>query len=88
MIGLLGFGTVGQGVWEILKKNQFPYVVKKILVRNLNKERPGVEDKKIFTDKPEEILEDKEIHIILECTGDDRAYNWIKKAFESGKDVV
>ncbi len=48
MIGLLGFGTVGQGVWEILEKNRFPYAVKKILVRNLNKERPGVKDKKIF----------------------------------------
>lgn len=88
MIGLLGFGTVGQGVWEILGKNQFPYAVKKILIRNLKKERPGMEDKKIFTDNPEEILEDKEIRIILECTGDDRAYDWIKKAFESGKDVV
>ena len=30
MIGLLGFGTVGQGVWEILKKNQFPYIIKKM----------------------------------------------------------
>jgi homoserine dehydrogenase len=32
-IGLLGFGTVGQGVYEIIAKHQDSLSIKKILVR-------------------------------------------------------
>ena len=47
VIGLLGFGTVGSGVWKILTENQKlleervsrPIRIKKIVVRDLAKKR-------------------------------------------------
>ena len=47
-IGLLGCGTVGTGVYEIIneKKGNFfeqdDYTIKKILVRDTSKEREGI----------------------------------------------
>ena len=62
-IGLMGLGTVGGGVYklierrqeEIEKKTGTHIQISKVLVRNLDKERPGV-PASVLTDRWEDIL--------------------------------
>lgn len=95
-IGLLGFGTVGSGVAELIQKNQNTITkrlgenieIKKILVRNLNKKRLFSSEEKI-TDDPAKILGDNEISIIVELIGgDEPALTYIREALLAGKHVV
>ncbi|NLI93588.1 MAG: homoserine dehydrogenase [Peptococcaceae bacterium] len=95
-IGLLGFGTVGSGVAAILMNNPYDIdtrshsniSVKKALVRNLLKERP-YSDGISFTDKPDEILNDPEIDIVVEVMGGiEPARSYILSALQHGKNVV
>ena len=73
---LLGAGTVGSGVYalsEMLKDEMFQKTganleIKKVLVRNTKKERPGI-PKEVLTDNWKEILEDDEIQLIIELMG-------------------
>lgn len=96
-IGLLGLGTVGTGIVEIInnRKDQLKNIVgkdinvKKILVRNLNKERGLDLEEGILTTDFNEILRDKEISIIVEVTGDlECSYEYITEALKAGKNVV
>ncbi len=86
MIGLLGLGTVGQGVVEILQK--YPKIkLRKVLVRSPQK--PAAQAiKQLITEDINDILNDKNIEIILDCTGADIAYSWFKQALSRGKHVV
>ncbi|MCQ2507896.1 MAG: homoserine dehydrogenase [Dorea sp.] len=95
-IGLLGLGTVGMGVYEIIERQKKAWVhktganleVKKILVHNMKKERPGVPGE-LLTDSFEEILKDEEIKIIIEVTGGmEPAKSRILAAMQAGKHVV
>ncbi len=95
-IGLLGFGTVGSGVYELIQKNfkvieqrtGIKPVIKKILVRDLNKDR-GVDNRELFTDDIEEILSDPEIKIVCELIGGiEPAKRFITEALRRGKEVV
>ena len=95
-IGLLGFGTVGSGVYHILTKNQASIEKKKGV--SLQIEKALVKEPEVFADKisgitftsdVDYILNDEEISIIVEVLGGvDFAYNCVKKALESGKHVV
>lgn len=95
-VGLLGLGTVGMGVYKLIhmRSDIMPHTidaeleVKKILVHNINKEREGV-DKSLLTDDPREIIEDKEIQIVIEVMGGiEPAKTIILEALHAGKDVV
>lgn len=94
-IGLLGFGTVGQGLIEGIQWNKEklaeqlgePLSIKKALVRSLEKERPvqGID----LTTNPLDILNDPEIDIIIEVMGNEHpTYAYVKQALLSGKHVV
>ncbi len=86
MIALLGHGTVGKGVVEILQK--YPKLtLKKILVRDLAK-ADNLKLANLMTLDINDILNDDDITIILDCTGADIAYRWIKTALQKGKHVV
>lgn len=96
-IGLLGLGTVGQGVVNILSKKRSELEVllkdevriKKILVKNLEKSRDVEIEPGILTLDPLEITEDETINVVVEVTGDvDLSYKLIKRALENGKHVV
>lgn len=96
-IGLLGLGTVGTGVVEILEKRQEELKsltgreirIKKILVKNINKKREIQIEENIITSDFEEILNDKDISIVVELTGDlEQSYKYIKSALNSGKNIV
>ena len=93
-IGIIGVGTVGESVANILKTNQdvisaragAAIEVKKGVVRNLEKKRSV--DIALTTDV-NEVLEDEEIDIIVELMGGvEEAYEVVKKALEKGKAVV
>lgn len=96
-IGIMGCGTVGTGVIKLLTKNA-PDIsrkcgnelyIKKVLVKNLQKERPVNLPPEIFTQNPEEILEDPEIKIVVEVMGGiEPAKTYILRALENGKNVV
>ena len=96
-LGILGMGTVGSGVLRILEMNGEQVKekagagieVKKVLVRDLQKERAVKIDRKLLTTDPEEILRDPEIDIIVELiggTGVSRKY--VEEALRNKKFVV
>ena len=95
-IGLLGLGTVGTGVYKLLRMRSdvmeqtagAQLEIKKILVHNKNKKREGV-DESLLTDDWKEILEDEEIQIIIEVIGGmEPAKTMIMEALRAGKNVV
>ena len=70
---VLGAGTVGSGVYKLAKlmeedifhKTGARLVIKKMLVKNINKEREGIPSD-ILTDDWKSIIEDGDIDIIVE----------------------
>ncbi len=95
-IGLLGLGTVGTGVYEIIQKQKDEFMNKtgahvevgRILVRSLDKKREGI-DPALLTDKWEDILNDEEIEIVVEVTGGmEPAKTRLLEAMKNGKHVV
>ena len=93
-IGIIGVGTVGVSVANILKDNAdvisaragCEIVVKSGVVRNLAKDR-GLDI--IMTDNVDDILNDSEIDIVVELMGGvEEPYNVVKKALQNGKAVV
>lgn len=88
-LGLIGLGTVGGGVFKVLKN--FPDVeITKIAVKNIDKPRniDGL-DRAMLTTDPYEIVDSPEITVVAELIGGVHpAYELIKKAIENGKHVV
>lgn len=93
---LLGMGTVGGGVYKLIKeletdiihKTGARLVIDKILVRDRNRKRAGVRPE-ILTDQWEEILADDGIEIIIEVMGGiEPALTWLQQALRAGKQVV
>ncbi|NMA04576.1 MAG: homoserine dehydrogenase, partial [Clostridiales bacterium] len=96
-IGLLGLGTVGSGVREILSEKKSAIEeqtgktveISKILVNNLEKNRNPIVDSNILTDNPSDILDDPDIDIVVELIGGiEPAHTYITRALENGKHVV
>lgn len=80
-IAILGFGTVGSGVYEISKTSK-NIEVKKVLEKDLTKID-------IATDNYDEIINDKEIELVVECMGGlHPAHEFIIKALQNKKHVV
>ena len=95
-VALLGSGTVGTGVYKLIERQrkEMPYkvgadlVVEKVLVRDKNKKREGI-DASLLTDKWEDIILDDEIQIVVEVMGGiEPAHTYIKEALQAGKNVV
>ena len=96
-IGLLGLGTVGEGVAKILHQHQqdlrhklgAEVTIKKVLIKNANKERTSTLDPAVFTTDIDEILTDPSLDIIVEVMGGiEGARLAIEKALKAGKQVV
>jgi len=89
-IGLLGCGTIGSGVVELISKNSSAaqqILIEKILVRNVEKHINSPYGLKI-TDKFEDIL-NSEVDIVVEVMGGiDPAYFYVKQSLLQGKHVV
>lgn len=91
-IGILGLGTVGGGVWDILsttKFQEYDIKVKAALVRNKSKYISYEEQGLNLTLEPYDILNDPEIDTVVEVMGGiDKPYEYIKYALSQGKHVV
>jgi len=88
-IGLLGLGTVGTGILEILKERNNGIRVSKVLVNDINKKRDIDLNGAVITSDFNEILCDESISIITEVTSSvEQGYEYIKSALNSGKHVV
>lgn len=94
---LLGLGTVGTGVYKVLKSQEeemeqkigAAVAIKKILVRNLKKAAAKLQEPELLTDSWQEILEDDSIDIIIEVMGGIHpAKEYITAALRAGKHVV
>lgn len=93
-VAILGYGVVGSGVAEVIRRNgsnirkrtDKSIVLKKILdIR----EFPESPDRDIITNNMDEIFEDESIEIIVETIGGSSiAYEYVKKALNMGKHIV
>lgn len=86
-IAILGFGTVGKGVYEIVKKANMQtqnLSISHIFIRK-GKKRILPE----MTDNIEEIINDKDTDVVVEALGGiEPAHEFILKALNAGKHVI
>ncbi|TKC09236.1 homoserine dehydrogenase [Pedobacter frigoris] len=86
-IGLFGFGVVGQGLHDIIRGQDLNLEIVKIAIKNPEKKRTL--DAHLFTTDHDELLNNDEINTIVELIDDaDIAFNIVKKALSTGKNVV
>jgi homoserine dehydrogenase len=96
-VGLLGLGTVGSAVAKVLvakadslaEQAGLSLILKKVLVRDVNKQRPAELSSSLLTSHPEEVLSHPEVDIVIELIGGENpATEYIEQAIASGKHVV
>ncbi len=93
-IAILGYGTVGSGVYEVIKNNQ--EIVDRKSGKHINikyvldlRKFPGDPVEEILTDDFEKIINDNDVKIIAEVMGGvEPAYTFAKKALSKGKSVI
>lgn len=87
IVGIFGFGVVGEGLYDILESKKLNIVVKKFVIKNPEKERSI--DQSYFSTNKDDILNDPEINTVVELIDDaDAAYKIVSKALSKGKNVV
>lgn len=96
-IGLLGFGTVGKGVYHMLtenktkiaRKKQVNFEISKILVGNRTKYQAAIDKGLPITTDFSEILNDESIQIVVEVMGSaETAKKYMIQSLRAGKNVV
>ena len=88
-IGLFGFGTVGKGLYDVLKKIQPENVsIVKVCVRNVAKHSAEAPERE-FTSNADDIFTDSRINFIVELIDDaEAAYGIVKRALQAKIPVV
>jgi len=96
-IGFLGCGNVGGGVFALLQetagqiahRDGIEFVLKRALVRDIHKARSVPIPVRLLTDRPEDVLDDPQIDIVLEFLGGEQpAVDYMLRALRKGKTVV
>lgn len=96
-IGLLGFGTVGVGLYSLLQKRGkglqaeygVDFEIKRILVRNPKKSRVVSIPKNLLSSSFDDFINDKSIDVIVEVMGGEKpAEEYILSALKAGKSVI
>ncbi|MBN1471482.1 MAG: homoserine dehydrogenase [Syntrophaceae bacterium] len=96
-IGLIGFGTIGTGVVKLLRQNEdliskklgAKLVLKKIADIDVTTPRTIKVNKSLLTTNALEIINDKDISIVIELMGGyEPARTFLLKAIDNGKHVV
>lgn len=96
-VGLLGCGTVGGGVLHLLRANAAylearvgaPFEIARVLVRDPDKERVKELDRSRLTTKPDDVLADPSIDVVVEVMGGvDPARDYLGRAIAAGKQIV
>ncbi|MBW4891897.1 homoserine dehydrogenase [Mucilaginibacter sp. HMF5004] len=86
-IGIFGFGVVGQGLHDIIITKNLNLEIVKFVIKDPNKKRTLAAE--LFTTDKDVVLDDPEINTVVELINDaDAAYQIVKKALTSGKNVV
>ena len=97
VIGFLGCGNVGGGVWELLKsfapeivhRDHVSIRVKRVLVRDVTKARSCSVPPELLTTDPADVLYDPEISLVAEFMGGEQpATEHMLTALKNGKTVV
>ena len=82
-IGLLGFGVVGRGVYDIIAQRDDMKVAKVVCLEDVT--LPDAEVTKNFQD----VLDDDSIDTVIEAMGGTGlAYKFVRSAIEAGKNIV
>lgn len=94
---MIGLGTVGSGVAQILTQHQArtseragrPIEIQRVAVRDLKKTRNVDLPESMFTDDPLQIVSDPDIDVVVELIGGiSPAKELVEQALTNGKDVV
>ena len=92
-VGIIGYGTVGSGVFEVINTNSKSIAIKageEIRVKRICdlRDMPGDPAEKLITHDFNDILNDDEISVVVETMGGTKpAYDFVKAAIEAGKSV-
>jgi len=92
-IAILGYGTVGSGVYEVIRVNNEKIAVRageKIEVKYVLdlREFPGDPVEKVLVHDFEQIVNDPEVGIVVEVMGGTKpAYDFVKRSLQAGKSV-
>ncbi|MBN8783203.1 MAG: homoserine dehydrogenase [Terrimonas ferruginea] len=88
VIGLFGFGVVGEGLYKVLQQTpSLSARLKKVCIRNPEKQRNAPAE--LFTTDRSVLLNDPEINVIVEVIDDaSAAFAIVTEALKNGKDVV
>lgn len=96
-IGLLGLGTVGSGVYQIIQNHQrqlqqqlgCTVEIGKVLVRDITKKRNIEISEECLTTNADDIIENPEIDIVVEVMGGiERSTEYLSRALINKKHVV
>ncbi|MGA8923621.1 MAG: homoserine dehydrogenase, partial [Candidatus Dormiibacterota bacterium] len=96
-VGLIGLGTVGAQVagrmlsWgpQLSRRAGMELRLSRVLVRDLKKKRSIEIPPNLLTTRPEDILDDPEIQVLVEVAGgDDPMHSYLERAIQAGKHVV
>ena len=87
-IGLFGFGVVGEGLYKVLQQTpSLKASIKRVCIKNYDKKRNAPAS--LFTTEKDELLNDRDINVIVEVIDDaDAAFEIVNIAMKNGKDVV
>lgn len=96
-VGIIGFGTVGAGTFEVLTNNReiiknrvgADVVVKKIADLDIESDRGVPVDRDLLTVDAMQVIDDPEIDVVVELIGGlEKAREFILSAMEKGKHVI
>jgi homoserine dehydrogenase len=88
IIGMFGFGVVGEGLFKVLQKTpSLNATIKKVCIKNPDKKRDAPEG--LFTTEKNELLNDEDINVIVEVINDsEAAFAIVTTAMQRKKSVV
>jgi homoserine dehydrogenase len=88
IIGLFGFGVVGEGLYKVLQQTpSLKATIKKVCIKQPGKKRNAPDS--LFTTDKNELLGDPEINVIVEVIDDSKAaFEIVSIALKNNKDVV
>ena len=96
-VGLIGLGTVGSQVAErmlawrsqLARRAGVDLCLRRVLVRDLTKRRSVEIESDVMTADPDQLLEDPDIHVVVEVAGGDEPMRgYLERAIRAGKHVV
>ncbi len=95
-VGLIGLGTVGSGVVELLqdapaslrRRKHVDFALRRVAVRDLDKPRSPALAPELLTEDAAEVVADPDVQLVVELTGAPPAFEWVSEALRQGKDVV